>query len=222
MSHRAVLMAMVLAVLPSLAQALTVPALPQGMCALDESVPEQAAAITYMRSANAESNQLLASFASCAELAALKEKKANALRHYGAVLQQNVGQDMSMDRKAYVAAAATVYANEGTLLTETALTGVREALEASAKDHDLSSPQAVTAQADGILFRDETMLILGITQKNQFGQKTTEVASAAALTLIGGAPVSVNLYAPAHEKDAVSRAKTTLQPFVTRLIAANP
>jgi hypothetical protein len=207
---------------PSLAFAMNVTALPTGMCALNKNNPVEAEVINYLKSANAGSNEVLASFASCSELAAITAKKGSAITHYGAILSQTLGQQLPIDRKAYVETAATLYAANGASLTETALTGAREAATTGTQGSDIKNPKSMTADSKGILFKNDDMVIIGIKQTNNFGSESHAVASTAAMTLIGGKPVSVNLYAPASDAGAFQKSAATLQPFVATLIAANP
>lgn len=221
MTYRRFIAAFLCAVLPTLAQALTIPTLPAGMCVLDEKVTEQATVVNYLRNANAGSNEVLATFARCDELAAIAAKKGNSITHYGAVLRQSLGQPLPLERSAYIDAAVAAYRANARALNETALTGAREAVAAGTKGSDITNPKALTADSKGILFKNTDMLILGIKQTNSFGSQANHVASTSAITLIGGDPISVNLYAP-NTPDAFAQSSNTLQPFVTQLIAVNP
>lgn len=210
-----------LIILPSLAQALSLPALPAGMCALNEKQAAHAEVINFLTRANEGSNEVVASFADCNELAAIEAGKGKSIEHFGAVLRQSLGANLGLDRASYVQTAATIYASQGSALTNDALTGAREAVAGATKTGDVRNPTAITAQNKGILFQSKDMLIIGLTQSNMLGGKTMQVASTSAITLAGGAPVSVNLYAPASAS-AFAQSSAALQPFVTRLIAANP
>jgi hypothetical protein len=221
MRVRRLLTVMLCLALPGLAQALAIPALPAGMCALDEKVSEQATVVNYLRAANAGSNDVLATFARCDELAAIAAKKGTSITHYGAILRQSLGEALPLERSAYIETAALAYSANAAALTETALTGAREAVATGTKDSDITNPKAITAANKGVLFKNKDMLILGIRQTNTMGSQTTNVASTTALTLVGGTPISVNLYAP-DAPAAFTQSSNTLQPFVTQLIAANP
>lgn len=210
-----------LIMLPMLAQALTLPALPQGMCALNEKQAAHAEVINFLRRANEGSNEVVASFADCNELAAIEAGKGKSIAHFGAVLQQSLGANLGLDRATYVQTAATVYASQGNALTNDALTGAREAVAGATKTGDVRNPTAITAQNKGILFQSKDMLIIGLTQNNMLGGKNIQVASTSAITLVRGAPISVNIYAPASA-DAFTRASASLKPFVGQLISTNP
>lgn len=211
------------AVLPSLAFALTLPALPAGMCKLDASVPEQKLVIDFLTSANAGSNEVLGTFANCDELAAMKTSKGHGITHYGVVLSQKLLDGLPIDRKTYVATASVAIDAKGSALTEAALTGAREAVtNATSGQTDIENPKAVTGDSKGVLFKNDDMVIFGVKQTNNLSGKNVAVASTAAMTLIGGQPVSVNLYAPMSEPKAFVASAETLKPFVSALIAANP
>lgn len=221
MRVRRLLTVMLCLALPSLAQALSIPALPVGMCLLDEKVTEQATVVKYLRNANAGSNEVLATFARCDELAAIAAKKGDSITHYGAVLRQSLGEPLPLARSAYVEAAAAAYRANGGAITETALTGAREAVANGTKGSDITNPKAITADSNGVLFKNADMLILGVVQTNSLGNKVSRIASTSALTLVGGSPLSVNLYAP-EAPGVFAQSSATLQPFVTQLVAANP
>jgi hypothetical protein len=207
---------------PSLANAITIPSLPAGMCALEPKVPEHAVVIDYLTASNKGSNEVLATFARCDELDAIAAKKATGIHHYGVVLKQALGQAIPLERKAYVETAAMVYSATGAALTQTALTGAREAVAVGTKGSGLNNPKAMTADTKGVLFRDDSMLIIGMQQTNGYGGKNVAVASIAAMTIIGGQPVSENLYTPASNADAFATSAENLKPFVAKLIATNP
>ena len=114
-----------------------------------------------------------------------------------------------------------MYASDGASLTETALTGAREGVATGTQGSDIKNPKSIVADSNGVLFKNEQMAIIGIKQTNNVGGQSQAVASTAAMTLIGGNPVSVNLYAPAAA-NAFQKSSATLQPFVAELIAANP
>lgn len=194
--------------------------LPAGMCPLDEKVPEQALIVDYLRQANAGSNELLASFASCKELEAINQKKAISIRHYGSILRQSAATGLTMERATYTAEMATTYQAAADELAKAALTQARPAISNAAKANDLESPIGTGVKSRGVLFRDPNMVIIGMEQLNSFGSQVQYVASTAAMTLIDGASVSINLYAPL-DKDAFAQSTALLKPAVNRLIKEN-
>jgi len=222
MSLRSLCLAVSCLLLPTLAQALTMPALPPGMCALDAHVPEQAMVIDYLKNASKGSNELLATFARCDELTAITQKKANAITHFGTVMRQKLDQQIPPDRKAYVTAVAAMLSANGNQLMQTALTGARESAANGTADSGIANPKSIQSSSQGVLFQNDDMVIIGLQQSNNVGGQQVRIASTAAMTLLGGAPVSVNLYAPLGDPNAFQQSTTVLQPFVTQLIAANP
>ncbi|MFZ4540190.1 MAG: hypothetical protein ACOYNL_00060 [Rickettsiales bacterium] len=202
--------------------ALAIPGLPSGMCKLNEKKEAEATIIDYLRSTNGTSNDMVAAFADCDELNAITNRKAESVTRYGAVLAQTLGEKLPLDRKDYVESAARIFKSTGSNLLENALTGAREAA-ATETQSGISDPKAITANSRGVLFQNADMVIIGMKQSNNVGGKTTNVASTAAMTMIGGNPVSVNLYAPSTNADAntFSQSVETVKLFTSRLIAAN-
>lgn len=215
-------LAVALMVMPAVAGAMNLPPLPAGMCALDEKIPAHAEALSFLRSASAGSNTLVTAFASCDELSAIAAQKGTSITRFGSVMMQTLGQKLPIERKAYTQMAAAMYAKKGQSLTETALTDARAAAAEGTAGGGITEPKAITADAQGVLFKNNDMVIIGMKQNNQVNGKTIAVASTAALTLIGGAPASVNLYAPANAPGSFSQSAATLKPYVTQLVAANP
>jgi hypothetical protein len=181
--------------LPMLASAANVP-LPDGMCALDQKVPEEGAVIDYMRTANIGYNQVLAIFAPCDELDQLSKKKINSLTHYGSVLGQELHAEIPMDRATYLASVAHVYQQTGGLLTSAAMDQSSGAIKNGTKEANLQNPQGSTNVSKGIIYQDPRMVMIGMQQTNNYGGAPVKVASVTSMTLIGSSPVSANYSDP--------------------------
>ena len=206
--------------LPALASATTVP-LPDGMCALDASKPEQSIVINYMRTANIGFNQVLATFAPCEELDALSKKKINGLTHYGSVLSQDLHSEIPMDRATYLSAVATTYQQSGKILTDAALGQSGGAIASGAAEAGINNPASVSATSKGILYQDPRMVMIGLTQTNAYGGTPVEVASTASITLVGTTSLSVNYYEPLSEDKDFSKSKALLTRYTNQIIRAN-
>jgi hypothetical protein len=207
---------------PLMASALTMPALPSGMCALDEKLPPHKIVIDYLTTANGGANQLLATFAACDELAGIKSGKGDAITRYGAVMQQTLGEKLPMDRETYVRTVATTYQSKGALLTEAAQSMTPDAIASGSSATGIVNPARVTVSPSQSVHVSNVAAIIGLEQVNTIGGKETKVASSAAMTLIAGQPISVNLYAPLKGGQTFAESTEILETYVKTMIAANP
>lgn len=222
MSFRSFVIAAACATLPCIAVAgpLSVQLLPAGMCALDAKIPAQATILTYLNASNAAGNELVTGFASCDELKAIADKKATSVSHYGSVLKQPVVADLTMDRPTYLATVATTF-NAHPELLQAALGSVGGLAAQGADASGVSAPDKVGATSKGVLYQDPRIVIIGMEQTNSIDGKATKVASTTGMTMVGGAPVSVNLYAPLADKNAFAAATEALKPTINRMIRDN-
>lgn len=207
--------------LPTLANAVNVP-LADGMCALDAKVPEESVVITYLRSANVGSNQVLAIFAPCDELDALAKKKINGLTRYGSVLNQELSEKIPMDRTTYLGAVASAYQQSVAQLDKAALQESSAAVQRGASASNLAKTPNVNAADKGIIYQDPSMLMIGMEQTNTSSGTPVKVASTTSMTLVGGSPVSVNYYEPLSEDADFSKSKDVLMRYTNQIIRANP
>lgn len=222
MSTRVWMIAVFYTVFPLMACAtnLKISTLPEGMCALDARIPEQATILSYLSASAAGGNQLVTSFASCNELEAIAAKKAISISHYGSVLQQAKSDDLTMDRPTYVASVAKSF-GAAEALTKAAMGSVAPAATQGANASGMANPSSIAASSKGVLYNDPRMVIIGMEQTNSFGSQITKVASTAGMTMVGGTPVSVNLYAPLSDKDAFTKSVDALKPFINRMLREN-
>ena len=207
--------------LPALASATNVP-LPDGMCALDVKVPEEQVIVDYMRNANIGYNQVLAIFAPCDDLDALKAKKTTGLSHYGSVLSQDLHQDIPMDRATYLTAVAAAFQQSGAQLTDAATKQSAAGIQTGTKAAGLENPQNVGPASKGIVYQDPRMVMIGMQQTNNFSSGATKVASLTSMTLVGKSPLSVNYYEPLGEDADFGKSKEILMRYTNQIIRANP
>ena len=205
---------------PTLANALNVSTLPDGMCALDTKIPEHAVVLTYLNGSRTSGNELVASFASCDELKAIADKKATSISHYGSILKQTPLADITIDRPTYLATIAKTFESTAAL-TQTAIAGATSAAAQGASASGIATPTSIGAVSKGVLYQDPRMVIIGMEQTNQLGTQTTKVASTAAMTMLSGAPISVNLYAPLTDKEAFAKSTERLKPIINRMVREN-
>lgn len=222
MSLRNLLIILSATISPFVANAapLKISALPEGMCALDSKIPEHATIATYLNGSATGGSELVASFASCDELQAIAQKKATSVTRYGSVLQQPKPSDLTMDRASYLATVAKSF-EAAAAITQAAVAGATAATTQAAGASGVTAPSNINAASKGVLYQDPRMVIIGIEQTNNFGAASTKVASTAGMTMIGGAPISVNLYAPLSDSDAFTKSTEALKPFINRMVREN-
>lgn len=204
---------------PLQALALNVPSLPEGMCALDVNRPAERVVFDYLQDALRGGNQLVAAFADCGELKQLDASQRQGIDHYGTILKQNT--NLPLTRAQYLSTASQIVATNPNLMGD-AIQQANEQSSAAIEKNNLSGAGTMSAVSQGIVYQDDKQAILAVQQTHQVNGKPVQVACVAGITLLSELPVTVNLYAPAREPNAMAHAKDLLVAYTPKLIAANP
>lgn len=193
--------------------------LPEGHCQLDSSEPADARLISSIRGAIAGTNELVSSFADCAELKAWRAGTKPTLDNFGQymTLLQTLNQNIDQPRPSFVSEVCTqmraTSPAENEALTSKASTRV-EAIMDGVKVNE--------QKMLGVVAEDENACYAALFQKmlaEVGGEK--EIAGVFATTLVKGKIVYLNLYAPFGD-GVVDRLLTAQKALAKRFVEANP
>lgn len=203
-----ILMLAALTALP--AQALVLPPLPAGDCAIDVSQPFDRTATNYMHLVTQTPGTLQALFTECGQLEKLRLQQRLFLNYYGAVIEQKESLPQGITRAQLLDGMADAIGLSGTMATK-------------AMNANDPSVAAIASQASyhGILKQSDQLLVLGSEQRHVGTRAPYVAAAVTALTVVDGKVVSVNFYAPLTQ-GVYERLGARAEAYTNALLAANP
>ena len=193
---------------------LSLPA-PNDFCQLTHAEPADRDMLAILEQMNAGHNRVLAVFADCGQLAAMRGKGAALSDHAMYMMPNSAANLPAMTRADFI--DMVVGAFEGTAAIEKAETIARERLAEA--DAAIELQNLVNL---GPLYRDDTALFTGFltrTERADIGVEVTAIVSA--LTIIDGQVVTLNLSAHYESQSTIDGLLAAQRANMDRLIAAN-
>lgn len=189
------------------AQAVNLPPMPQGSCALDSNQDIDRTATYAMHLSVQTPGSLKALFADCGELERLRQGRTQSLTSYSAVFEQKAALPEGTDR-----ARAIQLIAEGTGLSASiASQSVNAAREPKNRE-----------SYHGILKQSDRVIIFGSEQRHLNGRQVYSTAAVSALTIVDGKFITMNFFAPLTDAESFARLGLAAESYANSLLAANP
>ena len=190
-----------------------VTAVPQGYCSLDPKRPQEAQMLDQQQKLQQPQSALVLMFLDCKDLEQLRAGGSVNQQRYGTLLVLPHRSAITATRADFVAVVAKQY-------SPTDLDTIKRQLA----DQGQPSTAAGTARVLGVLKQDDRAVYLGVVVDSisvDGKQVPAGIVGVTAVTLLNGAPVSLNLYQVNGGADAVPGLMADQQHYVEALLAAN-
>jgi len=185
-------------------------AVPQGYCSLDPKRPQEAQMLDQQQKLQQPQSALLLMFVDCKDLEQLRAGGGVNQQRYGTLVILPHRSAVNATRSEFVAAVAKQY-------SPTDLDAIKRQLA------DQGQP-STGARVLGVLKQDDRAVYLGVAVDSvsvDGKQVPAGIVGVTAVTLLSGAPVSLNLYQVKGGADAVPGLLADQQHYVEALLAAN-
>ena len=203
------------------AQALTLPALPQGMCPFDNNQATDRAAIAYMNLTTQTPGSLKALFGECVELGQMRNLRTIFVSNYGAVFEQKGTIPDGITREQMITLLGQAGGLSGTIATKS-LNGAQLVNNPATGNEPNKMMGAKTASYQSILKQSDRLIVFGNEQRLLGGRTQYAGAVVTALTVVNRHIIAINLYAPFTGEASMVRLANMAEAYGNSLLAANP